>query len=236
MNNFHGARSNTVQVHPANPDIKTGRPHGRFPMEPGIMIAKKSAFALAAIACAATAMPTMASAQNYGQSYGSYGSYGQNQAYYDPCVREQRERQAGSGMLGAAIGAIAGSQVASRGRRTEGSLLGGVLGAAIGAGVGRGTAACTPGNNPPAAPVYYETRPTVPNYEQRDYRRENTNDSSYEYYRDYPQDYDRGYSKPAPVDDGCRLAESEIRMPDGRVETRHVRTCPDNNGRYRIVD
>ena len=193
------------------------------------MIAKKSAFALAAIACAATVMPTMASAQNYGQNYGSYG---QNQAYYDPCVREQRERQAGSGMLGAAIGAIAGSQVASRGRRTEGSLLGGVLGAAIGAGVGRGTAACTPGDYPPAAPVYYETRPSAPTYDPRDNRR----DDSYDYYRDYPQDYDRGYSKPAPVDDGCRLAESEIRMPDGRVETRHVRTCPDSSGRYRIVD
>lgn len=198
------------------------------------MFAKKSAIALAAIACAATVLPSVASAQTYGYGYPS--AYGNSNAYYDPCVREQRERQAGSGLLGAAIGAIAGSQVASRGRRTEGSLLGGVVGAAIGAGVGRGTAACQPGTSsvvydtPPPQPVY--DRVYDRGYDSRDYRR----DEGYDYYRDYPQDYDRGHARPAPGDDGCRLAESEIRMPDGRIETRHVRTCPDANGRYRIVD
>jgi len=196
------------------------------------MIAKKSAFAIAAIACAATVLPTMASAQSYGYP----SNYGSNagDAYYDPCLREQRERQAGSGLLGAAIGAVAGSQVASRGRRTEGSLLGVVLGAAIGAGVGRGTAACVPSNSqviydtppPPPPPVYRSYN------ERRDYRR----DEGYDYNREYPQEYDRGYSQPAPVSDGCRLAESQIRMPDGRTETRYVRTCQDSSGRYRIVD
>ncbi len=203
------------------------------------MFAKKSAVTLAAIACVATVLPSIASAQTYGYGYPS--AYGNNsEAYYDPCVREQRERQAGSGLLGAAIGAIAGSQVASRGRRTEGSLLGGVVGAAIGAGVGRSTAACTPGTSsvaydaPPPPPVYDRVydRGYDRGYDRRDYRR----DDGYDYYRDYPQGYDRGYAKPAPADDGCRLAESEIRMPDGRIETRHVRTCPDSSGRYRIVD
>ena len=33
-----------------------------------------------------------------------------------------------------------------------------------------------------------------------------------------------------------RLAESRIRLPDGRYETRHVRSCRDSSGRYRVVD
>ena len=32
------------------------------------------------------------------------------------------------------------------------------------------------------------------------------------------------------------LAESRIRLPDGRTDTRYVRTCPDQYGRYRVVD
>lgn len=193
-------------------------------------IAKPAAFALAGVACAVMALPQTASAQAYG-----YPSYSQSGAYYDPCLREQRERQATSGLLGAAIGAIAGSQVASRGRRTEGSLLGGVLGAAVGAGVGRGTAACTPARETiPTYPVAYDTPPQPPVHDRRyDDRR---NDDGYDYYRDYPQGYGEGYARPAPTRDECELAESEIRLPDGRIETRYVRTCRDANGRYRIVD
>ena len=41
------------------------------------------------------------------------------------------------GFLGGGIGAVAGSQIAGRGNRTEGSIIGGVLGAVIGAQVGR---------------------------------------------------------------------------------------------------
>jgi len=146
-------------------------------------------------------------------------------------MRDQRERQASSGLLGAAIGAIAGSQMASRGRRTQGSLLGGVLGAAVGAGVGRSTAACTPGyDTVPTYPVGYDAPPPppAPVYDRR-------YDDRYDDYR-HPQDYDQGYAKPAPSRDECQLAQSEIRLPDGRIETRYVRTCRDENGRYRVVD
>ena len=185
-------------------------------------ITKPAAMALAGMACAAMALAAPVMAQP---------TYGQDQAYYDPCLREQRERQATSGMLGAAIGAIAGSQVASRGRRTEGSLLGGVLGAAVGAGIGRGTAACTPASvSVPTYPVAYDTPPPPPppSYDRR-------RDDGYDYYQDYPQSYDRGH-KPTASRDECELAESEIRLPDGRIETRYVRTCRDANGRYRVVD
>lgn len=196
------------------------------------MKAKRSAFALAALACSAMVLPAAASAQTYG--YGYPPAYSNAQApYYDPCLRDQRERQATAGIVGATVGAVAGSQIASRGNRTEGSLLGGLLGAVVGSSMGRSTATCAPGTPrvdyevppPPPPPVY-----------QRDYGyREDRRNDGYDYYREYPESYDRGYRAPAS-DDGCRLAESQVRMPDGRTESRFVRTCPDDNGRYRIVD
>lgn len=188
---------------------------------------KSSAMAFAALACAAMIVPSAASAQSYGNAYQSPYS-----AHYDPCLRDQRQRQASAGMLGAAIGAVAGSQIASRNARTEGTLLGGLLGAAVGANVGRGTAACTPAmQSYPAQPVPYP-EPAPRRYDEHpDYGR--GYDDSYDYYDDYPASYTTGQR---PADDGCRLAESEVRMPDGRVEIRHVRTCPDSSGRYRIVD
>jgi len=212
------------------------------------LISKKaSAAAIAALACAsAVALPGVASAQSYGYDYPpAYSNSGYSQGtYYDPCVRDQRQRATTGGVLGAAIGAIAGSQMAARGRRTEGSALGGVLGAAIGAGVGNSSAACDSryrsnadygyqGTYVPPAYGYdnrgYDSR----SYDNRAYdRRYDDRRDSYDYYRDYPDTY-----ASAPRDaDQCRLAESNIRLPDGRMETRYVRTCMDQSGRYRVVD
>jgi hypothetical protein len=36
--------------------------------------------------------------------------------------------------------------------------------------------------------------------------------------------------------DGCTLAESPVYLPDGRVDRRFVRVCPDYRGRYHVVD
>jgi hypothetical protein len=36
--------------------------------------------------------------------------------------------------------------------------------------------------------------------------------------------------------DGCTLAESPVYLPDGRIDRRYVRVCPDRHGRYRVVD
>ncbi|MNE06033.1 hypothetical protein D3C80_986080 [compost metagenome] len=213
----------------------------------GLISKKASAVAISALACAAAvALPGVASAQSYGYDYppaygyGSYNSYNQG-TYYDPCVRDQRQRATTGGLLGAAIGAVAGSQLAARGRRTEGSALGGVLGAAIGAGVGNSSAACDSRYRRDADYGYQGTYvPPAYGYDNRayDYR-------GYDYDRRYDDrrdgyDYDRHYSAPyasAPRDaDQCRLAESNIRLPDGRMETRYVRTCMDQSGRYRVVD
>lgn len=219
------------------------------------LISKKaSAAAIAALACAsAVALPGVASAQSYGYDYPpayGYGNGGYSQGtYYDPCARDQRQRATTGGLLGAAIGAVAGSQMAARGRRTEGSALGGVLGAAIGAGVGNSSAACDSsyrrdaryptsaysGTYVPPAYGYdnrgYDNR----GYDNRNYdydRRYDDRRDGYDYYRDYP---DTRASGPRDTDQ-CRLAESNIRLPDGRMETRYVRTCMDQSGRYRVVD
>lgn len=194
-------------------------------------IAKPAVFAVASLACFATVLPTVATAQSYGPA----PVYGQ--PTYDPCVREQRQRQASAGLLGAAIGAVAGSQIANRGNRTEGSILGGVVGAAIGAGVGGSSAACTPGAQVPMPIEVYDSPPPPPPpvYKRRYSDGYPARDRGYDYYEDYPADLNRGAPAPAQRDE-CQLAESQIRLPDGRVETRYVRTCPDERGRYRVVD
>jgi hypothetical protein len=133
--------------------------------------------------------------------------------------------------------------LAARGRRTEGSVLGGVLGAAIGAGVGNSSANCdsryrsNTGYNQSYGGTYV---PPAYGYDNRGYDRR-YDDGYGRDYREYSDGYDRGYPQPAPDyryqnTDECRLAESVIRLPDGRSETRYVRTCPDQNGRYRVVD
>ena len=215
------------------------------------LISKKaSAAAIAALACAsAVALPGVASAQSYGYDYPpayGYGNGGYSQGtYYDPCARDQRQRATTGGLLGAAIGAVAGSQLAARGRRTEGSALGGVLGAAIGAGVGNSSAACdsnyrrdTRYSNSGYSGTYV---PPAYGYDNRSYdRRYDDRRDGYDYYRDYPQAIDPGFSPQTNgyqgYGDECRLAESNIRLPDGRMETRYVRSCRDQSGRYRVVD
>lgn len=216
---------------------------------------------IAAAACAAAAAalltPAAASAQaqtyqGYAQNYGSsayarpydyndrYQSsyddrYDTSRGYYDACER-RRDNQVAGGVVGATIGAIAGSQIAARGHRTDGSILGGVLGAAVGASAGRnanGAAAC-------------DNRYDRSDYRYSDSYSDRGSDDRYRDDRYRDERYDGGYddrdrssydSSGYRTDgDGCRVAESQVRLPDGRYETRYVRACPDQYGRYRVVD
>lgn len=209
---------------------------------------KNSAVAVAAVAACATALP--ASAQSYGQPYGqSYGyqsqhGYGQTngyetgQPYYDQCVRDRRQRQVAGGVVGALVGLAAGRGVASRRVRSEGGAMGAILGAAVGAGVGGSTAACQPGRSqqPYGQPYGAQAGYGYDNSQYDNGRYEDRYDRDYGY-----QDRDPGYGYGQPVreydnTDQCRLVESNIRLPDGRVENRYVRACPDGDGRYRVVD
>jgi hypothetical protein len=178
----------------------------------------KKVSAVAALAVAGSLMvPGVVSAQTYGYGYppAYNSSYGAQGRYYDPCVGDQRNR----------------------------ATTGGVLGAAIGAGVGNSSANCdsryrsNSGYNQPYGGTYV---PPAYGYDNRGYDRR-YDDGYGRDYREYSDGYDRGYTQPAPDyryqnTDECRLAESVIRLPDGRSETRYVRTCPDQNGRYRVVD
>lgn len=198
---------------------------------------KNSMAGLAAVAACAVALP--ASAQSYGypaqHGYGYASGYETSQPYYDQCVRDRRQRQVAGGVVGAIVGLAAGRGVASRGVRSEGGALGAVLGAAVGAGVGGSTAACEPGYAQPYGQSY-------PADYGPDYGYDNRYDDRYGRQSGY-DDYDRGYGYAEPVrdyryqnTDQCRLVESNIRLPDGRVENRYVRACPDGDGRYRVVD
>jgi hypothetical protein len=177
--------------------------------------------------------PTLASAQ----AYGSGGAYDQR-PYYDECQRSTTQRGAGGGLAGAGIGAAIGSGIAAKGARTEGAVLGGLLGAVIGTNVGKNSAACTPGRAPPPPPpppvAYNEpAAPPPPSYE--DTRRDADRDSYYERTYERHEGY-RVADRPKADMNGCTLAESPIYLPDGRVQKRFVRVCPDANGKYQVVD
>jgi len=176
---------------------------------------------------AALTVPTFAAAQS------APGGYYDNRGYYyDPCRRDTTQRETTGGLLGALAGAAVGSNLASHhGGRAGGAVLGGLLGAGVGASVGKSTAACEPGQAgyappPPPPPQAYNGD----RYEDR---------ARYdERYEDRFHRYDR---QPVAVESrseptGCTLAESPIYLPDGRVQKRFVRVCPDSNGRYQVVE
>lgn len=172
---------------------------------------------------------------------------------YDPCQREANNRGVTGGLLGAAGGAVLGSQFAANGHRRDGSLLGGVIGAIAGASIGHSTAACN--SAPPPPPQRYDDAPPPP-----------PPPGPSAYYQPEPPPppaYGDAYYGPPPPPayvqreaiwvygrhgmrfrvvedrmgpDGCTLAESPVYLPDGRVDQRFVRVCPDRHGRYRVVD
>jgi hypothetical protein len=184
------------------------------------------ALALSSAVVLATAVPVTASAQQAPAYSGGYAGGG----YYDPCLRDRRQRGAGGALLGAGIGALAGNGIASRGAKTEGAVLGGLLGAVIGGNVGAQTAACGPQGyqqqgyaSPPRAQTYYDDR------------------QGYDRAYDPRYDSDEPYPAPQPVAQGpvgedCTLAESPIYLPDGSVQKRFVRVCRGSDGRYVVVD
>lgn len=171
---------------------------------------------------AALTVPTFAAAQS------APGGYYDNRGYYyDPCRRDTTQRETTGGVLGALAGAAIGSNVAGHHVRTEGAVLGGLLGAGAGVAIGKGTAACQPGQagyDSPQPQAYYGDHPEDrARYDERDEDRYARPDR-------YPvAQYRSGRG-------ACTLAESQIFMPDGEVQKRFVRVCPDSRGRYQVVE
>lgn len=191
---------------------------------------KRAALAVAGVAAAIAGFPVAAQAQSYGSAYDSNGQY-----YYDGCRRDQNGRAVVGGVLGALTGMALGNNSSDRrGRRHDGAAIGTVVGAIAGASIGKSTAACTPQPSYSNYNSYNNGYAYTPSY--------NTG-PSYAYQEDY---YDRyaaapvqAYAPPA-YDYGrpplaCTYAESPVRMPDGRTQSRMVQVCPDAQGRYQIV-
>jgi hypothetical protein len=227
-------------------------PEGRRPdRDRGIPMTKSSAFAKGALglwkigaAAGLVALGCAAAAQ--AQPYGGPGY-----SNYDPCKRDAGNRSIVGALIGGGIGATIGSHAAANHHRTDGSLLGGALGALAGAAIGNNTAACKELPPPPPPGPVAEAPPPLPP-PAADYRDD--------YPPSPPADYRDNDPPPPPryverdvwvygrhgvryhvIDDrfdryGCAMAESPVYMPDGRVDRRFVRVCPDQRGRYHEVD
>jgi hypothetical protein len=204
---------------------------------------KSSTFAKGALAAAAGLMALGAAAAASAQPYGGPG--------YDPCQREANSRGLTGALIGGGAGAVLGSQVSANHHRTDGSILGGVVGAIAGAAIGHNSAACESVPPPPPPPQAYDEAPPPPPPPPP---------GPSAYYPPPPPPGAGYYPPPPPVyerdavwvygrhgmrfrviedrrgPDGCTLAESPVYLPDGRIDRRFVRVCPDYRGRYHIVD
>ena len=199
-------------------------------MSTQVTIAKAAAAALAGVIALGACAPALA------QSAGPYTTRTTNGYYYDACKRDQTQRGTVGAVLGGGAGAVIGSNAAARNARTEGALLGGLLGAVVGGVVGNKSAACT------SPEGYYNAPPPPPaasngSYYDRDaYADSAAARAREDAWRDEQRaDRYRAAERPAEPD-GCTLAESPIYMPDGRTQTRFVRVCMDDSGRYQVVD
>lgn len=159
----------------------------------------KTAFVAAAVAAAATLAPAAASAQSYGYGNGYSQGYSQpygynnrnDDRYYDRCETLGQGRTGAGALIGGGIGAVAGSQIASRGNRTGGSIIGGVLGAIVGSQVGRASNdQCRSDNGYAQSGQYYDNRDR---YDDRAYVSDRYDDRGYR--SDYREDrrYSNGY-------------------------------------------
>jgi len=171
------------------------------------------------------------------------GTYDANGYYYDPCQRSTVKRTTGGSLLGAVLGAATGAAIAGKHNKTEGAVLGGLLGAGVGAVAGNSSAACDSPNRPAPIRSYGSGYGTVPDrsvtiYESRTYYPKHRG-HGYDQGRIWDRDEDYGYDRrieQRPANDGCTLAESPIYLPDGRVQSRFVRVCPDAYGNYQVVN
>jgi hypothetical protein len=228
-------------------------------------IAATAALAAAGMLLAPTAVSAQAYTYQGPQNYGT-GAYGQpydydsrygyddrrDYRYDDACRSYRNDRQAGGAVVGATLGAVAGSQLAARGRRTEGSILGGVLGAAVGAGVGGSSARdCGPyyGSDYRYNDTRYGNDYGYPSYEDRyedRYGRYGRDDrygyddrydsddryrygqSGYGYDSRYSSRYSSSYQAGYGADRyGCRTVETRSYTRGGRLVTRYEQSCPD---------
>jgi len=136
----------------------------------------------------------------------------QDEAYaYDACHRDRVQRGTGGALLGAGLGALAGSNIASRGARTEGAVVGGLLGALIGGNVGASSAACVEGDfsQPAAAPGDYV----------------DDGEDHVEAPPPPPPIASPGYGSTVEATETCRVKKRRVVQANGVVRKEFVRVC-----------
>jgi len=175
----------------------------------------KSAAVGVALVTAAATVPTAASAQSY------YGDSRYDRRYEDSRRCNYDSRGTGA-VIGGALGAVAGSQFAARGRRTEGSILGGVLGAVVGAGVQSENRRYSRDH---CDDRYYSNSYRYDDqYGRYDDRYDNRYDDRY-YDRGQYDRYSSGSSYGYGYEQQCRTVASSRRDWNGRLVTTYREVC-----------
>lgn len=144
------------------------------------VLQKTAAGGAALAAVGALLAPAPAAAQSY------YGD--RYDRPYDQCRYDRTSRTGSGAIIGGGLGAVAGSQLAARGRRTEGSILGAVVGGLIGGAVGNNASGNCYGDN-----YRYDDR-----YDRYDSRYDNSDryrDDAYAYDRYQDDRYDDRYDR-----------------------------------------
>jgi uncharacterized protein YcfJ len=172
------------------------------------------------ILVALTAMlviPAAASADDY--RYRGYNDDTQ-------CQQRVNDNTVGGGLIGAGVGAIAGSQIAGRGNKTEGSVLGAVVGAVVGSQVGKNRIACDDRYQYEHRQSGYNNQRYNQGYYDRDrnydYNRSSYNGNGYNDYRNQEVSYNPPYRY---ENNRCGWGTAAYRLPDGRMTHQDVYMC-----------
>jgi len=192
-----------------------------------------AASSLLICATALAAAPSVAAAQpsrpEAAPSEPAGDGYAPEPDAYDACHRDRVQRGTGGALLGAGLGALAGSNVAGKGARTEGAVLGGVLGAIIGGNVGASSTACVEGEF---------TQPA------RDAQAADDAEADAYAGDEPPPATDQGYAGGPPPAAGpgygqshdsaetCRVKKRRVVQADGSVRKEFVRVCRSSSTSY----
>lgn len=186
----------------------------------------KKEIAIIALSAAALAAPNLVAAQNY---------YNRDTA----CQQTVNNRTTTGGLIGAGVGAMAGSSIAARGNRNEGAVLGAVVGAVVGAQIGKNNVACDDAYQASRRTSSYDNRSY--GYNDRDYRTSGYDNNRYRndrYDRTYrghharytiPVNYGRGHNR-------CGWGTVAYRLPNGRIINDQVWMCRQRDGDWVVTN
>lgn len=162
-------------------------------------------------------------------SFVAAGQYNSDTA----CQQTVNNRTTSGGLIGAGVGAVAGSQVAARGNRNEGAVLGAVIGAVVGSQIGKNNVACDDAYQASRRDSRYDNdRRDYGNYNDRDYR-----NSGYDNDRRGHDNYRSHHARYNPPvrysnQNRCGWGTAAYRLPNGRIVNDQVWMCRNRHGEW----